>query len=168
MVNFKLCYETNATFCIFAICASLRKKPTFRNTTTGFPSKWWVRNEGRNSLLMTHHYPYLGGASDKSCCIGNLLQPIRSTTQIWVVWHCQYGTFTLFSQTSFLGETSGGIAKGHLFYQAKYLLVYKCNARERSELVHMHSVAFYICILNCWCVPAFNVSCVGKQINLRS
>ena len=26
----------------------------------------------------------------------------------------------------------------------------------------------YICILNCFCVPAFNESCVGKQINLQS
>ena len=34
---------------------------------------------------MTFHYPVLGGASDWSCCEGNLFQPIRSTTQIWVV-----------------------------------------------------------------------------------
>ena len=29
---------------------------------------------------MTFHYPVLGGASDWSCCEGNLFQPIRSTT----------------------------------------------------------------------------------------
>ena len=31
------------------------------------------------------HYPDLGSASDWSCCEGNLLQAIRSATQIWVV-----------------------------------------------------------------------------------
>ena len=34
---------------------------------------------------MTRHYPDLGSASDWSCRLGNLIQPIRSTTQIWVV-----------------------------------------------------------------------------------
>ena len=27
---------------------SLRKQPTFRNATTGFPAKWRLRNERRN------------------------------------------------------------------------------------------------------------------------
>ena len=35
--------------------------------TTGFPAKWFLRNERRNSILMTRHYPYLGSASDWSC-----------------------------------------------------------------------------------------------------
>ena len=30
-------------------------------------------------------YPDLGSASDWSCRVGNLIQPIRGTTQIWVV-----------------------------------------------------------------------------------
>ena len=34
---------------------------------------------------MTCHYPDLGSASDWSYRVGNLFQPIRSTTQIWVV-----------------------------------------------------------------------------------
>ena len=52
--------------------------------------------------------------------MGNLLQPIRSTAQIWVVMrHQQYGIFALVSQTSFRGETSGNIAKFRLFSQAK-------------------------------------------------
>ena len=29
---------------------SLRKQPTFGNTTTGFPAKWHLRNEHRNSI----------------------------------------------------------------------------------------------------------------------
>ena len=43
---------------------------------------------------MTCHYPDLGSASDWSYRVGNLFQPIRSTTQIWVVTRHQYGFFT--------------------------------------------------------------------------
>ena len=34
---------------------------------------------------MTRHYPDLGNASDWSWRAGNLLQPMKSTNQIWVV-----------------------------------------------------------------------------------
>ena len=57
------------------IC-SLRKQPTFGDATTGFPAKWRLRNERRNSILMTCHYPDLGSASDWSCRVANLFQPI--------------------------------------------------------------------------------------------
>jgi len=46
-----------------------------------------------------------------------LLQPIRSTTQIWVVTRHQYGISALVSQTSFGEETNGGIAKCRLFLE---------------------------------------------------
>ena len=36
---------------------SLRKQPTFCDITTGFPVKWCLRNQHRNSILMTCHYP---------------------------------------------------------------------------------------------------------------
>ena len=39
---------------------TVRKQPTFRAATTGFPAKWRLRNERRNSILMTRHYPDLG------------------------------------------------------------------------------------------------------------
>ena len=48
----------------------------------------------------------------------NLIQPIRSTTQIWVVTRHLYGISALVSQTSFGGETSGSVAKCRLFSQA--------------------------------------------------
>ena len=48
-----------------------------------FPAKWRLRNERRNSILITRHYPDLGSVSDWSCRVRNVLQPIRSTTQIW-------------------------------------------------------------------------------------
>ena len=60
---------------------------------------------------MKCHYPDLGSASDWSCPVGNLIQPIRGTTQICVVMLHQYGNSTLVSQTSFGGETRGSVAK---------------------------------------------------------
>ena len=72
---------------------------------------------------MMHHYPDLldmSSASDWSCRVENLFQPIRSPTQIWVVTRHQYGIFALVSQTSFGGETSGSVAKCRLFSQAIY------------------------------------------------
>ena len=41
--------------------SSLRKQPTFRGATTGFPAKWRQRNELRNFVLVTRHYPDLFG-----------------------------------------------------------------------------------------------------------
>ena len=72
----------------------------------------------RNSILMKRHYPDLGSASDWSCRLVNLIQPIRSATQIWVVALHQYRISTLVSQTSFGGETSGSVVKCWLFSQA--------------------------------------------------
>ena len=97
---------------------SLRKQMTFYNATTGFPTKWGLRNECRNSILMIHHYPDLSSASDWSCCVGNLIQPIRSTTQISVVTRHHYGISALVPQTSLRVETSAGVAKCRLFCQA--------------------------------------------------
>ena len=49
----------------------LKKPPTFRHATGGLPAKRRLRNEPRNSILMTPHYPNLGSASDwlKICFI---------------------------------------------------------------------------------------------------
>ena len=38
---------------------SLRKQQTFGDATTGLRAKWHLRNERRNSILTTHHYPDL-------------------------------------------------------------------------------------------------------------
>ena len=68
---------------------------------------------------MLLRYQDLGSASDWSCPMGNLIQPIRSTTQTWVLTRHQYGISALVSQTSFGGETRGSVAKCWLFSQAK-------------------------------------------------
>ena len=103
---------------------SQRKQPTFGDATTGFPAKWPLKNGRRSSILMTRHYPDLGSASDWSCRVGNLIQPIRSTTQIWVVTRHQYGISALVSQTSFGGETSDSVAKCRMFSRAIFIGVY--------------------------------------------
>ena len=54
-----------------------------------------------------------------SCSVGNLIQPIRSATQIWVVTRHHYGISALVSETSFDGKISGSVAKYRLFFQAR-------------------------------------------------
>ena len=91
---------------------SQRKQPTIHDTTIGFPTKWCLRNDHRNSTVMMSHHPDLGGASD---WFENLLHPIRSIIDIWVVTRHQYGIPVVVSQTSFHRETSGSIGKCGLF-----------------------------------------------------
>ena len=98
--------------------ASLRKQTTFRDATGGFPAKQRPRNERRNSILTTRHNPDLGNAFDCSCRVGNLLQPIKSTFQIWVVTCHRCGISALIFQTLFCRETSGGVARCRLFSKA--------------------------------------------------
>ena len=105
-----------------ALYSSLRKQPTFSDATTGFPAKWLLRNERRNSILMTRHYSDLGSASDWLNQISHAARPIRSTTQIWVVTCRQNGISALVSKTLYSGETSGSVAKCRLFSQANFIL----------------------------------------------
>ena len=81
-----------------------------------------LSNEGRNSILMTCHYQYLGSASDWLCCERIFFQPVRSTTKIWVVTCHQYGISAFVTQTSFCKGLSGDLAKRRLFSQATYTL----------------------------------------------
>ena len=109
----------------------LEKTAYISRRSTGFPAKWCLRNERWNSILMTRHYPDLGSASDWSCHVGNLLQPIRSTTQTWLVTRHQYGFSALVSQTSIRKKTSGGVAKCRCFVKLD-LMLFKCIKRENS------------------------------------
>ena len=74
----------------------------------------------QNSMLMMCHYPNLGNACDWLCRKGNLLQSIKSTTQIWVVVCHQYEISAVVAQMSFREETSDGVAKFGLFSQASF------------------------------------------------
>ena len=68
---------------------------------------------------MTHHYPDLGSASDWSCRERILFQPTKSTTQIWVVMRHQCVISAVLAQTSFRGETSGGVRNVGCFLSLK-------------------------------------------------
>ena len=108
--------------------ASLRKQLTFDNTITGLPAKWRQRNKRKNSILMLHHYPDLGSTSDWTCRVGNLIQPIRSTTKIWVVMRHQYGI------SAFVFDFSDIIWQGNQWWGRQMLAVFsgywiaKCNS----------------------------------------
>ena len=99
---------------------NLSKQQTFRDATTGFPANLRLRNEHRNSILMTPHYLDIGRAFDWLKQISHAARPIRNTSQIWVVTRHQYGISAFISQTSFRGETSGGVAKCRLFSPATW------------------------------------------------
>ena len=101
-----------------ALSRQTEKTANICDTTSGFPTKWHLTNECRNSILMMHHYTDLGSTSDWSCCKDNVLHLIGSTDQMQVVMHNQYGISEPVPQTSFCRETSGGMLKSWLFAQA--------------------------------------------------
>ena len=54
-------------FAVYCSGRSLKNEPTFLDATNGFPTKWRLRIERINSILMTCHYPDLGSASGPGC-----------------------------------------------------------------------------------------------------
>ena len=85
-----------------------------------------AKHSGSDRKCKYRYFPFSdplsdqGSASDWSCHLGNLFQPIRSTTQIWVVKCHQYGISVLISQMSFLKGNSGSIVKCQLFVFSGY------------------------------------------------
>lgn len=93
---------------------SLRTQSTFHNATTGYLTKWRLRNQHQNSTLIAHHCPDLGIA------IFNQSEA-RSRSEQWCVWWW-YGISALVLPMLFGGEMSGGITKCWLISQAILLL----------------------------------------------
>ena len=60
------------------------------NATPGFSMKWHLRNERRNSILMTCHYPHLGSASDWSCHHASGFQVTGIIKRFLWVWNFQF------------------------------------------------------------------------------
>ena len=83
---------------------------------------------------MTRHYPDMGSASDWLKQISHAARPIRSPNQIWVATRHQHGISAIVSQTSFRGETIGGVAKWRLFSQAIALRIFGACAVTWSEI----------------------------------
>ena len=105
---------------MFIILFSPKKQPTFGDATSGFPAKWRLRNERRNSILMMRHYPDLGTASDWLCRVENLIQTNQKHcpdlgSDASSVWN-----FRVRFSDVIWRETSGSIAKCRLFSQATF------------------------------------------------
>ena len=77
----------------------MRKKPTFRDATTGFPAKWRLRKFRADEVYNQD----LGSASD-------WLKQIFLETR--VLRRHLYRISAVVVQTSFRGETSVSVAKG--------------------------------------------------------
>ena len=81
---------------------TFRKQTTFRDATNGFPAKWRLRKELRNSTLMTR---YLGSASDWLRQISQSGTTNQKQHPDLGSERHQYGISSLVSQTSFREET---------------------------------------------------------------
>ena len=95
----------------FSDCSNLRKQPTFRDVATDFPAKWRLRNECRNSTLMTCHYPVLESTSDWLLSVPR--EKFASTIQkhyknLGTVTGHQYGICALVFGRSFPRATIAG------------------------------------------------------------
>ena len=89
---------------VWSVYWQSEKQPTFHDATTGFPAKWRLSTVCRNSILITRHYPDLGSASDWSCHERNQEHyPDLGSECQW------YEISAVVAQTSFPGETSGGV-----------------------------------------------------------
>ena len=84
----------------------LWKRPAIRGTIIGFPAKW------RLTMLMMCHYPDLGGASDWLKIYFSQSEALPRSG-LWRVISMEF-----LRSTSFLVETSGGVAICRLFSQA--------------------------------------------------
>ena len=87
----------------------LRKQPAFRDFSTGFPTKWRLRNVRRNSILMTCHYTELGTAFDWLKQVSVAARSIRSTNLIWVVADTS-------SEWNFYARSSDVISRGNQWW----------------------------------------------------
>ena len=100
--------------------SGVRKQLTFGNATTGFPAKWHLRNECRNSILMTRHYLDLGSASDWLNQIFQVARPIRSTMEFlrsFVGYHLAGKPVVVSPNVScFSGYTESNLRSGYFHF----------------------------------------------------
>ena len=119
-----------------------------------------LKNERRNSTLITRYYPDLGIASNWSKQNFHAARQIRSASQIWVVTRDQYGISALVPNTLFGGEPSGDIAKCGLFSQANHTTCLPTKTSHKKFLVFW--VFFKI---NCIYCVAFQFRITLSSIN---
>ena len=97
------------------VCRARYGKRTFWDTTSGISSKWRLKHQRRNTILMTSHYPDLGCASDWLKQTSVMKRPMRSASLFWVVLHYLYRISALVPQTLFRGGGGGGKEGGWVF-----------------------------------------------------
>ena len=109
-----------------------------------------LRNERRNFILMTRHYPDLGSASDWLKKIFHAARPIRSTTKIWVMTRYQYAIPAPVSQKSFSGKPVVQSQNVSCFFFKK---TWKTNKKNWNTGSHTgfkwNSTCFVICTKPC-------------------
>ena len=127
---------------------------------------------------MTRHHPNLVSAPDLLCHVGNLIQPIRGTTQIWVVTRHWYGISLLVSQTSFGMETSGSVANVGCFFRlshtylwlsktqliaaVKFFLTAQCKDYQYSSYYHTLFQNHFLIHCTCQILLSYSI-----QLNLH-
>ena len=91
-------------------------------------------------------YPDLGSASDWSCHVGNLLQPIRSTNQILVATRHQYGISALIF--------SDDILWGNKRWHCKVSAVFpgKCSMKQLKLTIAFSKWENQVLVLSQQCV----------------
>ena len=112
--------------------------------TNGFPAKWRLRNEQRNSIpddlpiLRSGHWFWL---------VRDFLHPIRSVTQLWAVARLEYGISVLVFQTSFRGKPCHCWRRRKMFAVfSGYIIPFFCNSIivYFIFLTYNNNINFYI------------------------
>ena len=146
-------HHTWANFVVVNIISLWRKQPTFGDATSTFSMKWRVRNERRNSVLMTCHYRDLGSVSDwleQIPAQHNQSETLPRSGQ-WRVISIEF--LLLFLRRHFAGKLSGRVAKGLLFSQANLLLAF------HKPLVYCNKFSFFL---------SLSVHCIFPLLIFRS
>ena len=114
---------------------SRRRRLTFCDAFIGFPAKWLLRNERRNSILMTCHYSDLASASDwlRQLYLG------AQYHQIGVMTLHQRGISALDPQAAFREGTSIGRAK----MSAVLFRLHENECRNFEVLLTSQSLNFF-------------------------
>ena len=87
----------------------------FGDSTTGVPAKWRLRNECKNSILMTSHHPDLGSACDNFLVESNFPDLGSDVSSV--------RNFCVHFWDVLLQEIKGSVTKCWLFSQAKIFVV---------------------------------------------
>ena len=118
--NRSISVRSSLLFCSRAfISRSYENRSIFSKKHLSVSSLNGVKAKSANSILVTCRYPNLGSASDWSGREGYLLQPIKSTTHIWVVTCHQYGISTL--------ACSDVISRGNQWWRREMSNVWRQN-----------------------------------------